>query len=291
MRIMSALVFRKPTMTLHPAIEANLIALRQIVLALVAMAGAESKTLPRHVFNAVRSLLRPAESAARRLIIAAARGIVVTLPEPRKARPERAFEDLTPRQKRLALRRKMKARQLAEFKHLRDHLRRRRAKRVIFPLLDPAYRPFRNRRCIIPDHKAPRIRSLFGPVFPYRPAPPPPPPGPSRNDPINAERLRLRIAALTAALEDIPGQALRFAKWRARVERRKATEEAKAKEQPAATAGGVRWIRDWPLRLGRPYACRLTRWDPDAPRRKKIRDIDEILARAHTLALDALDSS
>ncbi|MDQ6437832.1 hypothetical protein RB623_27580, partial [Mesorhizobium sp. LHD-90] len=46
-------------------------------------------TLPRHLHRAILRLLRPAESAARRLIIAAARGIVVTLPpfRPRKPKP------------------------------------------------------------------------------------------------------------------------------------------------------------------------------------------------------------
>ncbi len=40
-------------------------------------------TLPRHLHRAVLRLLRPAESAARRLVIVMARGLVVTLPPPR----------------------------------------------------------------------------------------------------------------------------------------------------------------------------------------------------------------
>ena len=45
-------------------------------------------TLPRHLRLAILRLLRPAESAARRLIIAAARGLTVTLPPPRPSRPK-----------------------------------------------------------------------------------------------------------------------------------------------------------------------------------------------------------
>jgi hypothetical protein len=47
-------------------------------------------TLPRHLHRAVLSLLRPAEAAARRLIIVAARGIVVALPPARPRKPEPA---------------------------------------------------------------------------------------------------------------------------------------------------------------------------------------------------------
>ena len=92
------------------AISANIEALRRIMSGLFAMAGlarlsspgedgsalqgqAEPlaeidegsdgrPTLPRHLRLAILRLLRPAESAARRLIIAAARGLVVTLPPP-----------------------------------------------------------------------------------------------------------------------------------------------------------------------------------------------------------------
>ena len=47
-------------------------------------------TLPRHLWLAILRLLRPAESAARRLIIASARGLVVALPPPRKPKPKPA---------------------------------------------------------------------------------------------------------------------------------------------------------------------------------------------------------
>ena len=102
------------------AIERNHAALGRIVAMLVAMAGLASltsplagedgsarrgeaealaepgegcfspaPTLPRHLHRAILRLLRPAESAVRRLVVVMARGLVVTLapPRPRKARP------------------------------------------------------------------------------------------------------------------------------------------------------------------------------------------------------------
>ena len=76
----------------NAAIENNREALKRVLAMLVAMAGLDGgrpTTLPRHLHRAVLSLLRPAEAAARRLIIVAARGIVVALPpaSPRKLRP------------------------------------------------------------------------------------------------------------------------------------------------------------------------------------------------------------
>ena len=76
----------------NAAIENNREALKRVLAMLVAMAGLDGgrpATLPRHLHRAVLSLLRPAEAAARRLIIVAARGIVVALPpaSPRKLRP------------------------------------------------------------------------------------------------------------------------------------------------------------------------------------------------------------
>jgi len=73
------------------AISSNLEALKRILAGLVSMAGlgphpevrAEGeprRTLPRHLHRAILRLLRPAEAAARRLIIAAAHGLVVVLP-------------------------------------------------------------------------------------------------------------------------------------------------------------------------------------------------------------------
>src|SRR3990170_8097284 len=69
------------------AIERNSEALKGIVDALFAMLGlggdATVGRIPRSVHSAVLRVLRPAESAVRRLIVIAARGLVVKLPASR----------------------------------------------------------------------------------------------------------------------------------------------------------------------------------------------------------------
>ena len=66
------------------AIERNSEALKGIVAELFAMLGlageATVSRIPRSLHSAVLHVLRPAESAVRRLIIIAARGLVVKLP-------------------------------------------------------------------------------------------------------------------------------------------------------------------------------------------------------------------
>ncbi len=72
------------------AIERNSEALKGIVAALFAMLGlageATVSRIPRSLHSAVLRVLRPAESAVRRLIIIAARGLVVKL-KPAPSRP------------------------------------------------------------------------------------------------------------------------------------------------------------------------------------------------------------
>ncbi|MEQ1956133.1 hypothetical protein [Mesorhizobium sp. CN2-181] len=213
-------------------------------------------SLPRHLYLAILRLLRPAEAAARRLIIAAARGIVVTLPplRPRKPKPAtlrgpRAFLPKGPKK------------------------RPKPAPRTLsLSLLDPPRRPFHVPRRAVPAHAAPRILGLdFGAT--YRPLPPPP----SSNDPIDAARLGQRLAALGAALDDLPGQAQRFARWQAR------------RDAAIARDGPVSGRRVSALRRGRPPGGRLSRYEPGATHPGKIREVDEILAHAHALAVYALD--
>jgi hypothetical protein len=144
---------------------------------------------------------------------------------------------------------------------------------LTLPLLDALKNPFRIRRRYVPAHAMPRITWL-GSDAPRIPLPSPPSP----DDPIGAARLMLRLQALGRALDDLPGQAQRFARWRAR--------------NDAAWARGLeprRPRRTWPLRGGRPPGGRLKCYDPDARRRKNTREIDEILAHCHSMALYALD--
>ncbi|MEQ1953022.1 hypothetical protein [Mesorhizobium sp. CN2-181] len=277
------------------AIEQNLEALKRILAMLVAMAGMGSGgmgaggvgaggqftffrqkdaaasrlaraeksklspalSLPRQLYLAVLRLLRPAESAARRLIIAAARGMLVTLPALRPPKPKPALQ----RGPRAFLPKGPK-------KRPKPSLR-------IFSLslVDPPRRLSRVPRRAVPAHAAPRILGLdFGAT--YHALPPPPSP----NDPIDAVRLGQRLAALGAALDDLPGQAQRFARWRAR------------RDAATARGGTVSSRRLAPLRRGRPPGGRLSRYDPVAAHPRNIREIDEILAHAHALAVYALDS-
>ena len=70
------------------AIEINHAALTRIVLGLIAMVGivegGAGVLLPQPLYRAVARVLRPAESAVRRLIVIAARGLVV---KPSSLRP------------------------------------------------------------------------------------------------------------------------------------------------------------------------------------------------------------
>jgi len=160
----------------NAAIERHRDTLKRILAALVAMAGlADGRTtLPRHLHRAVMRLLRPAEAAARRLIIAQARGLAVAL----RARKEGT----------MALPRRAKPKP-------------ERSRQLGFPLLDPMQQPFLRRRPV--QAGVPRI-SVPGFSAPFPVAPPLSP-----HDPVDAARLGRRLAALALALDDLPGQALR----------------------------------------------------------------------------------
>ena len=82
-----------------------------------------------------------------------------------------------------------------------------------------------------------------------------------------------RVDELGRALDDLPGLARRFLRWQAR--------------RDFFLAAG-RTHRVTALRPGRPPGGRLARYDPDAWGRRKIRDVDRVLARAHALAHEAL---
>ena len=90
---------------------------------------------------------------------------------------------------------------------------------------------------------------------------------PSPRDPIDATRLKLRLAALAAALDDLPRHAQRFVRWQARQRR-------------AVTDSSVR--RLGPLRFGPPPSGRRP-----AAGRRRVHAVDDILADTH-LALWAL---
>ncbi len=210
------------------AIERNSEALKGIIAGLFAMLGeATMGRIPKPLHRAVLLVLRPAESAVRRLIIIAARGLVV------KVAPSRPMPKGTIIGKGSGSR--LPAFQLYDtrkyFVELRQY-RRRRAMR-----------------------NPPRIH-----VFPYDTLVPARPPAPSPLSPpdglVNGERLSRRLQVLKGALDDLPRQAWRMARWRVRRE---------AMPSPMFRS---------PLRPGQ----------PPGRRKRQIHEVDEILAECHALA-------
>ena len=182
------------------AIERNSEALQGIIEALFAMLGlagdATVSRIPPLLHSAVLRVLRPAESAVRRLIVIAARGLVVKLapsrPMPKEhvigkgsgnSRP--SFQLFNPRK---------------NFKRLRHRKFARMVPRIHF---------------FGPD---PRVAALWPAPKPVV-APVLPPDGL-----VGAQRLSRRLHALKLALEDLPRQAKRLVRWR---QRREAAPEMK----------------------------------------------------------------
>ena len=285
------------------AIEKNREALKRVLAMLVAMAGLRGKlvprdgapsqgaapaekskpspapTLPRRLHRAVCRLLRPAEAAARRLIIVAARGLVA--PPPRKPGPKRmAMEPLL---RSLGIAVTVSPADLARIAAARRAAAKRAARPLSssLPLFDPLRMP-RPWRPIL--RSVPRVRSLN---TPFRPLPAPPSP----DDPVSAARLVLRLGALGRALDDLPREARRFARWRARRDAesariRQALDAGGGQVQAKRAAVGAqirktrtRFHRVWPLKPGRPPG-----W-----RRRPTHEVHDILNVVHGLAHWAME--
>jgi len=174
------------------AIEKHREALKRILATLVAMAGlacvggdaaVAGATLPRRIHGTLLALLRPAEAAARRLVIIAARGLVVAR---RNARPKAG----APRGAgMLATSPKTVPRALS------------------LPLSDPLPRWERRvSHAGVPRISVPGFTTPF-PIAERR--------EPSPDDPIDSARFFLRLQALADVLDDLPRHARRFARWRA----------------------------------------------------------------------------
>ena len=188
--------------------------------------------IPKSLHRTVLLVLRPAESAVRRLILIAARGVVVEL-APSRPLPEGkvigkgggnsppSFQLFDPRRK---------------FKGPRARAFTRIAQRIHF---------------FGPD---PRVAALW-------PAPRPvADPAPAPDGLVNAERISRRLQALKLALDDLPRQARRLARWQLR---RKNAPNPKFRS---------------PLRPGHPPGYR----------RKPLHEVDEVLAECDGLAWDAM---
>jgi|CXWL01.1.fsa_nt_gi hypothetical protein len=215
------------------AIKRNSEALKGIIEALFAMLGiggdATVSRIPKPLHSAVLLVLRPAESALRRLIIIAARGLVV------KVAPSRPM----PKGHKIVKGggSRLPAFQLYDTRKDFPELRQHRIKYTKNP---------------------PRIH-----FFPYDTLVPVPQPVAVPAPPdglVNAERISRRLQALKSALDDLPHQARRMARWRVR---RETAKSPKFKS---------------PLRPG----------PPPGHRKRQIHPIDEILADCHWLAWDAM---
>jgi hypothetical protein len=179
--------------------------LARIVAALFAMIGlAEGGSVARLsplVYRRALRVLRPAESAVRRLIVVLAHGLALA-PSHARARTKA----------RAAVSRKLRC---ASFRLFDPRPR--------FSSAFADERP-RLRRCIrLAPHPGPRIRLIdasFDPRVPlFRQALPvaaEPVPAPPEEGTVSAARLCRRLAALKSALDDLPRQAKRYARWQAR---------------------------------------------------------------------------
>ncbi|WP_457939021.1 hypothetical protein [Mesorhizobium sp. 10J20-29] len=247
-------------------IEEHREALKSILAGLVAMVslgGGAPKSLPRHLHRAVLSLLRPAESAARRLAIVLSRGL--SLPPVRRRRaPQKPRPSILVRD---GVGTGIVWKAGAPVPASLAPPKRPASRTLCLPLLDPLPRWSGGRRRWRPG--VPRISLFDGAARQEIPAWRPPLP----DDPLDAGRLFGRLDALGRALDDLPGLARRFLRWQAR--------------RDLALAAGRRH-RTTPLRPGRPPGGRLARYDPDAWARRRTREVDRILAHAHSLAHNAL---
>ena len=116
--------------------------------------------------------------------------------------------------------------------------------------------PLRRLPCILFFGPDPRVAALFSAPRPAVVAAPPPDP----NGFVDAEPLTRRLQALKSALDDLPRQAKRLARWRLR---RDNIPSLKFKS---------------PLRPG----------PPPGHRKKPTHEVDEVLIECHGLARDAL---
>jgi hypothetical protein len=220
----------------------RLLAVLAPLLAVLGFDARRRLEMPRYFYRSWLILLRPAESAVRRLIVMAARGIIVKLGAARGFPAGLALKFAATESERVSA----------------------------FGLIDPlkrfapadfewsaAWGKEWGKEQVIPRISVP---GLFDPVFPG------PVPVPSRDDPIDTSALVRRIAALKQALDNLPRQAKRLARWKARRDMAR---------QAAVRKPG----RMSPMRPG--FAPGYHRSKPEA--------IDEILADCHYFAVEAWD--
>ena len=174
------------------AIKRNSKALKAIIEVLFALLGLDgtdaAQRIPRSLHSAVLAVLRPAESAVRRLIVIAARNVVVKLAPPRPMPAGKVI-------------RKGRGDSLPSFQLFDPPKRVKPIRAMKFRRIEPRI------RFIEYD---PRIVALWPAPKPVV-VPPPPPDGLA-----SATRLHRRLQALKSALEDLPRQAKRLVRWQRR---------------------------------------------------------------------------
>jgi hypothetical protein len=213
------------------AIDINTDALIRIVAGLVSLLAVHSERLPSPVYHFIARVLHPAESAVRRLIVIAARGLVVSLPPSR------------PMPKGLVIARKGLKPGAFPLFDTRKH----------FSDIDEDDTPVTGPRIRIVGDSDPR--SLFLAKFAK----------PQTGAITEAETLRIRnrVDSLKRALDTLPQQAKRLARWRARRE---------ASTTPKITS---------PLRPG----------PPPGHRKRPREEIDFVLRECHGLAWDTFNNT
>jgi len=232
------------------AIERNRAALLRIVAVLFVYAGLDeggAETLPRRVWRKILVVLRPAESAVRRLIVVTARNIEIEPSKPRAARPPSAAEQL--QAAGLLVIHQGFNFGLASAPRSEASAAPAKSTPTIpaFPLADPPRR-FDARAW---NGARPFPRDGFELA--------------DADEEVKAARLCRRLHALKNALDDLDGHALRLARWRAR----------RALHLPSSSGLTRGSMRASPLRLGH----------PPGHRRRPAHPVADILRECHDLAL------
>jgi len=243
------------------AVARNRAALLRIVAVLFAYAGLDeggADAVPRRVWRMILRLLRPAEAAARRLIVVAARGIEVAPPKPRPEKPLTGIERLvaagvlTFHEVNLGLARAPQS----------QPARPEKSAPVLptFPLTDPPRR-FDTKAW---DDKRPFPQDGFDLA--------------DADEDVDARHLCHRIVALKRALDDLDTHARRLARRQARRDLATAStgQRLAAYDGEEAKLKGAN--RRQILRLGH----------PPGHRRLPSHAVDDLLRDCHALALQAM---
>ena len=235
------------------AIKRNRDQLKDIVLALFALAkmrvGGSLFTLPRSTLAAIMLVLRPAESAVRRLIVIAAHGLVL------KPQPFRSFVILGQRPEN-------------PVSAMHPEFGRTRAFKLFDPLksFDPE---------AIWDNDQVTYESGYGLTV-----------STIAHDasldlqPIDATHIGQRLNALMRALENLPHQARRLARWQLKRDEALRSFMLRCEHREPRSTHGWRPRRLSPMRPGLPPG-----W-----RERKIHEIDTVLRECHGLANDLLNA-